>query len=322
MSERTLRQGITDPGNPNLQAYARRYATMQDSSDGYVNQLKWAINSFAKFLRREPLVSDLRDDVISEFTIWLKEWVGNQTRRSRRNILLRLARAATMDRELDVVVPSPRPERIVRVKTSLAPVRCWSLEEVERLLAAAGQPSAPEYVLRNEQTTKRPKGTKVPQGLYWRAYVLAAWDTGLRGVDLRNLKFSDIDANGRIALVQKKTRKILYCQLRTRAFDAVKAIQEAAPDREGPFQIWCLLSVWRKIARRLVQRAGLDGHIGMLRHSSGTFVENLYPGRGAHHLGNTQAVFMSRYYDRRQSDQFFQPPELESPKPVLKITSA
>ena len=46
---------------------------------------------------------------------------------------------------------------------------------------------------------------------------------------------------------------------------------------------------------RIVAKAGLDGSFKKLRKSSGTRAEQLEPGRGHIHLGNSRKVFEQHY---------------------------
>ena len=94
--------------------------------------------------------------------------------------------------------------------------------------------------------------------------------------------------------------------------EARQAIAElcASHGQDKIFPQWCRINTWRLIAKRLVRRAGLPGSIGRLRHSAGTAVENLHPGKGPQFLGNTPAVFYAHYYDRRLAVDLPAPPPL------------
>ena len=142
--------------------------------------------------------------------------------------------------------------------------QAWTPAEVQLLVEAADTFAA---YIRHEKSN-------APIGCFWKAIIMTAWDTGLRTIDLGQLRYADIGADGVIHIVQHKTGWPLHCQIRPETLAAIQAIDPA--NRElifGPS------NRRRQITfRRLVKTAGLVGTFKKLRKSSATAVERLSPG--------------------------------------------
>jgi integrase len=282
--------------------YATGYVERMDGSSGYLMQCKWAIGCFERFARRTVYIHELDENLLNKYLAWGRERLSPQTRLSRRNILLRLWRAAARDVSLDARPEMPNRDLIGQVKRRHKPPVAWSKEEVEKLLGLADQ----------KRGAFKAGGYRISKRLYWRAYILAAWSTGLRRCDLVRLTVDDIPASGRFMVEQQKTGRPVFGQLNAPALAAIRELV-ANHGQEYVFPEWCGLPTWRKIARRFVRRAGLKMSIGKMRGASGTNVEITNPGKGSHFLGNTEAVFAKHYFDRRQAAELPQPQPLNDP---------
>ena len=260
--------------------HLERYLGAREVSSGYANQLRWALADLERFHGCDLGIDDLTPDLVNS---WLhhmaQRGLSAETRASRRRMLLTLWRDAA---DLGIITP---PRRIAKVGRRDRIITTWTVDQVRQLLHACDL-LAGSY---------RPGIAKRD---YWRAYVLTAWDTGLRGCDLRALPRSAIRPDGTVRLVQHKTGRRVRCRLRPGTVQAITAT--FPPDRELCFPTWSRLEYWQREAHRLVTLAGLTGSIGQLRHSSGTAVEREHPGRGHEHLGNTRAVFERHYLDADQ----------------------
>lgn len=248
------------------------YVRAVDGSAGYRNQLRWCVAALERFARRALAVPDVTGDFLGKYLAWAKEAkLSPVTRRSRRNMLLRLCRhfGHEIANPPRVKVPPPVPH-------------AWSVEQVRTLLETA----------RSSRHHHR----------YWNAYVLTAWDTGLRRCDLFQLRAADLGL--RSVVRQKKTGKPIAIHLRSAALEALRQLPG-----ECPLAPWCQLSVWSRCAQRLVRRAQLPGSIGWLRHSAATAVELEHPGKGYLFTGNTPEVFYRHYFDRSKGE-ILQPDEL------------
>lgn len=276
--------------------YAGFYVRLMDSSSGYFDQFRFTISRFEQWCGRAVYIDELTEQLVNDYISGTKELLSGSTRLSRRNMLLRLWRHALTNPALEQKPPPLNRDLVGRVKRNRTAPRGWPIADVQKLL----------------QTAEDLRGLyqrKISKRLYWRAYVTAAWSSGLRRCDLMRLHRSDIPANGRIVVVQAKTGRHVVGEFNRQALSAIAELC-AQHKMELLFPLWCRLSTWRKIAQRLVKRAGIGLSIGHLRHSAGTAVEDLFPGRGPQFLGNTPEVFYRHYFDRGLTENVPQPPPL------------
>lgn len=277
----------------NLSDYATLYVQRRDGSPGYLDQLRWTISAFERFAGRPLQLDDLTEQLINDYLWRHRDALAPSTRRNRRNMIVRLWRHAAHDPLLDSRPRQPVRDALAHVRQVQTIPRAWSADQVRRLLGVAGG-------LRGKY------GGRLEKSAYWRSWILADWDLGWRGCDMRAFPVAAVAA--RVTIVQRKTGRVVHGALRQEARDAIRDFL-GRDDREFVWPLWCRLSTWRVIARRLVARAGLPGSIGWLRHSAATACENAHPGQGYQFLGNTPDVFYAHYYDRSHGD-LPQPPEL------------
>lgn len=257
------------------------YVGSHDVSDGYARLFHWLRLSLEQMAQRVVEVSDLNVDFVNHYLKTTRDTLSPETRKGRRRLILTLWQAAADEG----LLPDPPRRKIMAIKVPERLHRAWTAAEVSLLLVAAGQ-------------MRGYYDHGIARAAYWRSYVLAAWDSGLRGCDMRRIRRTDIQSDGRSALVQHKTGRVHRFLLREETVAAIATT--FPPDRDLVWPLWGRLVAWRNAAHRLVKQAGLVGTIGQLRHSSGTAVELLYPGRGHEHLGNTRRVFERHYLDADQ----------------------
>ena len=263
-----------------LGAFAASYAAQRDVCAAYIEQIEVTVRSFDHHLGRAARHTDLTPDVVNAWLAQLRgAGMAPATRSSRRRVILTLWQAAA-DNDL---AAEPRRRLIAKPRRQDRLVRAWSANEVCQLLAAAGRLSGPLGA------------TGIDAGRYWSSYVRAAWDTGLRGCDLRSLEHDWISNTGRLQIIQHKTGARHALTMRQSTIDAID--RSFPPARRLIWPRWCCLRTWRIHARRLVRSADLTGSIGRLRSASGTAAEVAHPGRGHEHLGNGRAVFERHYLD-------------------------
>jgi integrase len=279
-----------------LTEYASVYVRLSDGSRAYLDQMRWAISGLEKHAGRSLAITDLTEAIVNDYLAATRETLAPQTRTSRRNMLLRLWRHAATNPALAEKPRAPNRDAIGKVRRRQKSPRGWSTADVQSLLSVA------------DSLSGKYRG-KIDKRLYWRAWILTAWSTGLRRVDLFSLHWLDVPASGRLTLIQQKTGRHVVAALSPEALAACRSLVE---QHGSPllFPLWCRLSCWRKIARRIVRRAGIGGAIGRLRHSAGTAVELASPGSGPQFLGNTPQVFYAHYFDRSLSEKLPQPPAL------------
>lgn len=296
-----------------LQDYAQAYCTRVDGSDGYRYSFRWCINAFEKSLGHSPAyIDEVTVAAINKLVAESKGRLSSHTIRSRRNILFRLAKKASRDESLEVRPPKPVRDDLDQVKRRMVLPQAWTPAQVAHLVQTVRVRKGVYRLGRHQiDGVTGPEGTPwVTAAAYWESYLLTAWDTGLRTVDLVSLRRIDIGASGRIALVQHKTRKPIYCSVRPETLEAIDRSFELSPDRELIWPIWNTRRPWNRMRMRILQRAGLHGRMSMMRHSSGTACEVNVPGSGPQFLGNTPAVFYQSYFDRRHVQDIPQPPPL------------
>lgn len=265
-----------------LRDFVPLFGSARDVSAGYLDQLYWAVHGLEKFARRRIDSSDLTHDLLNAYLRWMREHGrSTETRRSRRRNLLILWRAMA---DLGLAA-EPIGRRVMRICGCDRITMAWTFDEALQLDAVALRLPG-----------KYSNG--VPRALYWDSYIRAAWDSALRGCDLRSFEHDWIPPHRRVVVVQRKTRKRIIIQFHKSTIEAIE--RTFPPHRAMIWPLWASLDRWRREAKMIVRRAGLKGSIGKLRHSSGTAVELIARGQGHEHLGNTREVFERHYLDHSQ----------------------
>jgi hypothetical protein len=278
-TKNALRFGVT---SMLLRDFLGLFAQSRDVSSGYIDQLHWAIHGLEKFVGKRLRTTDLTPDLLNTYLRWMRDnGHTTETRKGRRKNLLILWRAAA-DMEL---AAEPPARRVMRIRHSGRITVAWSYIEACILLEFA-----------SKLTGSYSNG--IQRSHYWTSYIRAAWDSGLRGCDLRSLERDWVAPHGRLVVIQGKTRKRVVTQFRRSTLDSIA--MTFPPERAIIWPLWASLDRWRREAKKLVRRAGLVGSIGRLRHSSGTATELTHPGRGHEHLGNTRKIFEEHYLDHHQ----------------------
>ncbi|HEX4129743.1 MAG TPA: tyrosine-type recombinase/integrase [Pirellulales bacterium] len=258
--------------------------------------IRLTLGDFGRHLGHEPTAEDLADETLNRYLVSLEDrQLSAWTIRGHRQRIIALWNAAWMQ-EPPLVCAAPR--RVRRIKRPNRLPEAWSVEQITSLAEASGKFGG------------RFQRSRISRPAFWRAFVLVAWESGLRLGDLLALKFSDIRADGVVVVTQGKSGLPVRFQVRR---DTVQAIEAIRDKRRA-----CIFggvigrdAIYRQF-RALVAAAGLDrGTTRWLRRSSGTHVETLAPGLGHLHLGNGRDVFEKHYRDPRLVDyQVPMPPTL------------
>jgi len=229
-----------------LADYADRYCTLVGASDGYREQM-------AVLCRRLPWqMHELDPKRISAYLQAALRKLAPTTVANHRRMLGTLYRRAVKDK-----LARESSEKICRVKHFYPPVRAWTLDELGRLVCEA---------------RKMPGGTiKYPcdYRVLMPAWVLVGYTTGLRRGDMLRIRWDELRGN-RLALVMSKTNRQHICVLDDAAMEALKALP-----RYDRIIFGTIISrdQIKKVMRRLVTRAGLEGSGKYLRRSSATYAE-------------------------------------------------
>ena len=213
----------------------------------------------------------------SSFNRWL---VGLQmsatTRSNYRRMGLTLWRSA-----LDHGLAAQFIGRVARVKAPLRPPVAWTEEEMVRLLDAA-----------DRQLGDFRSGC--PQGLFWRAWILTGYYTGIRRGDLHHLRV-DQYRDGRLWIVQNKTGQPIG---KTVPPDCASVLDQLVRLGDGKTIFWWALK--RKWAylhfRRLTNDAKVSGSTKWLRRTGATQVEMREPGSASRFLGHLSPQLAMKHY--------------------------
>lgn len=147
-----------------------------------------SIRSFARFLGREPRVSDLTDDTVNRFLCHFRELPRSPaTVNKERANLTALWRFGCRKQFLTVWPDVPRD-----VMPEVVPI-AWLPDELDKLFAQA------------RKMTGWIGG--VPAANWWTALLLVCWDTGERITAILSLRWADIDLSEGWAVAPAGSRK-------------------------------------------------------------------------------------------------------------------
>jgi integrase len=173
---------------------------------------------------------------------------------------------------------------IRRVKCSVPPPVAWSEKELEKLLAAA-------------DGMKRTLSSGCPASLFFRAWILTGYYTGLRFSDLLFLKTSQLRGD-RLHHVISKTSQPFTKVLSQEVVALLRQLADHPANVDGKtFFSWALKEHWLRIHfRRLCKQAGLEGTPKWLRRSGATACEAQSPGSASRYLAHRSPELALKYY--------------------------
>ncbi len=174
-----------------LRQFVGQYALERGLSARSVQALHHVINSFEKHLGRTAVVRDFK---FLRINAWLSDQLiaglDPETVRGRRTAIVGLWNHA-----LAVGLIRRIPARIMKIKVADKPPVAWHTSGLVRLLKAAK--SLPGKMNRNRTVRRRD---------FWAAYILVAYDIGVRLGDLLALKTSDISPSGAALRIDPKAK--------------------------------------------------------------------------------------------------------------------
>lgn len=291
------------PGTPTMKllTFVDVYASEHDIQASTLAQYRRAVTALEKFVGRQLRLCDVTSDVLNQHLMAMKDdGKSDSTRHSRRRDLTLLLRAAINRGDL-VSFPF---QRVVKVKVRDRIVRAWTPADVIKLLAIA-------------ETLSGNFSTGVPKALFWKSYILGAWDTGLRGCDLLAIAAKSIHSDGSCSLVQRKTGRRHRVFFQPAAMAAIRESLDASP-RKLVWPLWGRREAFGKAARKLLKKAGLPGSLKWIRRASATAIEKDHPGCAGRHLGHkTPGLAEKSYIDFDQiSEDRPLPRQLATYEPV------
>lgn len=189
------------------------------------------------------------------------------------------------------------PSRLRRIPPARFPVKAWSVDAVQKMLDAA-------------EGDETPISTRLPHARcdFLPAWILVAFDSGLRFSDVLELRHADV-RNACVSVVAGKTGKPTIRKLSDAAMNAIKRLPKS-PD--GTMFKWALprrraLKMWRAF----LDQHGFEGSSKWLRRSGATAVEMKRTGAATVFLGHS-APHLARmhYLDQSQFGMPEGPPAL------------
>lgn len=268
---------------------------MIGAADSSVNTQRHNIRAFAKFLGRPPLLTDLSDDTLTAFISWtVAKGLSHATANCRRATLLAVWRYAVKRGIL-----SAGPSDVDKVKELKHLPEAWTMEQLGRIIEAA------------RLRTRRKSGLPCPAGMWWEAFILVAYDTGLRLRALLGIKRSGWNAERReitaTADVQKHKVEQTFLVSEQTA-DAVNRVlenwQTVADDDSSLFSWPIGVDQLHRQYKQILVSAGLyrgpkDG-IHKLRRTAATHLAKVLGVEAAsRQLGHSSVQMTHRYVDPR-----------------------
>lgn len=274
------------PKPQTLKDYLQQYLSERDVTREYSKGLGFSVEYLDRWAGHAIRLDELSDDLLNRWLIALGERMKPRSVKHHRINLVVLWRAA---HDADLTTVGPR--RVRKIKVPRVIPLAWTIAEMQAILRAASKVKG---------TFRYKAARKVKRCDFWRAYIMLAWDSGLRPSDLRIIRFDEIAADGTLVHVQSKTGDVKTCHLQP---ETVKAVQKLrGEDRERIFGdvLPCPDAIRRQFKAAVLTRAGLVGTPKKLRKSSASAVEAIQPGAATIHLGHrTPDMARAHYIDPR-----------------------
>jgi integrase len=279
---------VDDETSMSLPDLLETYLEQHEASPRYQESLRRTVRRLSAY--GIGGVSQLSPDRVNRFLVAVP--VGQTTKHNYRRETFTLWRFAFQQGFTDV-----DPSRLRRIPPARFPVKAWSREAVQKMLLAA-------------EADETPISTRVgyKRRDFLPAWILIAFDSGLRFSDVLELRHSDI-RNACVSVVARKTGKPTIRKLSDAAINAVKRLPKS-PD--GTLFKWALprrraLKMWRAF----LDQHGFEGSSKWLRRTGATAVEMVRAGSATLFLGHS-APHLARmhYLDQSQFGMPEGPPAL------------
>jgi len=263
-----------------LSELLRQYAAQHDYgvAGTTLSQYRYALTSLKKHLGHDPTTADLTDSAITGWVDWLRDHRSPHTARTQRGSVLTLWRWAWM---ADVV--DQPPKRVRKLRMPAPAPESWSAEDVARLIGQA------------EQVPSQFRGLSLSRSYHLVAFLRVAWDSGLRLGDVLRIKPVEVQPDGRLDVVQHKTRVRQTIRLWPETVAAIGETMADEPDRELIFPL--AARRYQEWIARLARQCELRGSVKWIRRGVGTAAE-VEGGYGSKMLGHTDQRTLRFYLDR------------------------
>ena len=232
------------------------------------------------------------------------DWIASldrsqETKKNIRRLALTILKAG-MDAPAWVEFSS----QIHRVKSPKKIPIAWSQEELRRLITQASRLKG------NFQ------GSGCPARLYFSAWILVAYETGIRWGDQMALKRSQLRGD-RLFVIQSKTGNPIGKRLSLQCTELILQLIQQSPD--DTIFSWAINERnvrfrWKK----LIESAGLKGTPKYLRRSGATYVEAMQPGAATIFLGHRSPELAEANY----IDPTLLPERSPKPPPLFPLSKS
>ncbi|HEX3999715.1 MAG TPA: hypothetical protein VHX65_14280 [Pirellulales bacterium] len=274
------------------------YERGRDLRPRSIEQYRNVASLLSRHLRRPARIADLNSDTLNAFIAGELERVSRESARSYRRSLLVLWRDAF---ERGILTEYPRRVRAIKVPARI--IDGYDVEQLGKLLDTAANLDGVWW------------RTMIERRHWWYAFILTAWNTGLRLGDLLAVEHGQInsqpDGSGRLSVVMSKTGRVINRQLPPTNVAAIDRCIASGLPRKLCFPMGgsrnALLGEFRCIAAA----AGLRGTLRWIRRGSASEVERLCRGAGRLHLGHkSPGLFETAYkVDRIVKEELILPPQ-------------
>ena len=269
---------------PLMEFLTRHYRESHDIAPTSINNsYRSAVASFEAFLKRPAALADLNPATVNSWLAWLLERVSRETAHTHRRILLVLWRAAY---EVEALAEYPR--RVRPIKRPQRIIEGYDTEQMAELLRAA------------DTLTGTFRQNSIERRLWWVAFLLVAWSTGLRLGDLLRIERGWVkpgeDGSGRLSLVMSKTGHVIHRLLPPNAMQALERLVLSGKPRKLCFPLWLDRREYFREFKALAESAGLPGSSKWIRRGSASEVEKLSAGMARYHLGHRSAQMFDLAY--------------------------
>jgi len=280
---------------------------------GSVEQYRVALRHLERFAGQPLRIADLADDLVAGMmSAMLAKGLARGTANKTRAALVAIWRYAYRKKWTD-----DRPD-VDKLRMPKHVPEAWTMGELERLLAAC--------------TTARGNVGQTPAWLFWHAFVLVVYDTGLRRTAALSIRMADVrDGNVTVQAEFQKHGMAQTFRLSPQTADVVREFVAADPDREllfpWPFGI---MHPFTLAFRKLLKAAGLAATrkdlIHKLRRTSATHLANVAGQSFVQaHLGHSHPSVTAGYIDPRQLSHSMRAADLlprPTPAPVADAAPA
>lgn len=260
-----------------LQLYVEEVFSLEvEQSVPSLANYRYIARAFNKFCGGQISLAEINEPLLSRFL--LSRLAAQRSPTSVRNE--RFAMLRITDHAAERGYCRRLDRRRVRMVSAARAMPCGPRQdELRRLLAAAALPGC------------FANGAKRRD--YFRALLLAAYETGLRKGDLFRLHREQIGRDGVVALTLHKTRQTHCCRLSKATRDGLAALPGDTPLRfpcssQGTFTRWCA---------KLKKAAGISmrGLLQPIRRSAASYVQRS-GGSAQEFLGHLTPGLAERYY--------------------------